>query len=59
MSPILPPIRTAASYQIIPDGCCCTWAWRTSMDPWRWELSVPHPFCPLHSPRDSLEGGPV
>ena len=51
MSPaILPPVRTPASYQVLPDGCSCTWAWRTSTEPWRWTLSVPHPSCPHHGP---------
>jgi hypothetical protein len=53
---ILPPVRTAASYQILPDGCCCTWAWRTSVMPWQWVRTDPHPLCRLHSPQGGSEG---
>lgn len=57
MSAIMPPIRTAASYQILPDGCRCTWTPRTSVMPWQWVRTVPNPSCAaVHGPQDSSEG---
>lgn len=56
MSAIMPPVRTAASYQVFPDGCCCTYAPQTYVMPWKWVRTVPHPLCVAVHPQDSTEG---